>query len=362
MSGALSAGGRDLQDDAVQSIVATRGSSTTTNPASPGASGMSWRSPKTSLEVLERADNAGRDTAQPATLDQQPRLFPQHGTHGSPTSSLDSPSRFPLPSSNASSAYPYIPPVLSSNAQPHQQSAARSNLEYANHVHQLSPHFPHLDSVLSRSRYDCASLTIFDYSGDILRGTNQRWTDFNVRNSLSDTRRFISGKSSWSDVDTRLIVSEDIGPSLIKLLGSTFNISPEFFAEHLHRSGYHGGKENDVAPSAWRTSSMHKNYVSVRWYRPGTRWIQEPNTLLQRKEILDPRAGGLRGIEQAPNSVSGTMTEIEYTLQSTTNIFRPEFALSTDPDGIIPEQSPCAWEERATACAVEFDGIRYGLS
>ncbi len=364
MSGALPAGGQDRQD-AIHSIIATHGSSTTTSPSSLALPKMPLKSPKTSLEVLERANNASQSVAEPVILAQQPRLSPEYG---SLTSSLDSPSKFPLPPSNASSEHPYLIPVLPhssskpSNARPHQHSAARFNLVYENRVHQLSQQFPHLDSVLSQSRHDSATLTIFDYVGDVLRGANRLSTDFNVRKPLGDTQKFLDGKSSWPDVDTRLVVLEDIGPTLIRLLGSTFNISPEFFAEHLHRSGYRGGKENDAPPSAWRTSNMHKNYVSVKWYRPGNRWIQEPNTLLQRRAILDPEAERLRGIEHVQNYVSGDMTDIEYTLQTTTNIFRPEFALSTDPDGVIPEQAPCAWEERATACTVELDGLRYGLS
>ena len=360
ISGALPAGGQD----AIHSIIATHGSPTTTSSSPLALPKMPFKSPKTSLEVLERANNASQGVAQPVNLAQQPRLSPEYGS----LTSLDRPSRFPLPPSNASSEHPYIISVLPhsspkpSNARPHQHSAALSNLVYENRVHQLSQQFPYLDSVLSQSRHDSATLTIFDYSGDVLRGAKQLSTNFHVGKPLRDTQNFLNGKSSWSDVDTRLVVLEDIGPTLIRLLGSTFNISPEFFAEHLHRSGYRGGKENDAPPSAWRTSNMHKNYVSVKWYRPGNRWIQEPNTLLQRRAILDPEAEALRGIEHVQNNVSGDTTDIEYTLQTKTNIFRPEFALSTDPDDVIPEQAPCAWEERATACTVEFDGLRYGSS
>ena len=159
---------------------------------------------------------------------------------------------------------------------------------------------------------------------------------------------------------------EDIGPSMIDLLGSTFHISPEFFVEHLHRSGYTGGKENDLPPQMWSTSSMEKNYISLKWYRPVTRWNQEPNSPEQRKTLLGSRyqtdgiLTGSKEVEHTSKNKLGTMSTVEYSIRTRTNIFRPEWAMSTDPDGVIPPIASAGWEERATACAIYCDGVRYG--
>lgn len=177
---------------------------------------------------------------------------------------------------------------------------------------------------------------------------------------LEVIRNMLRGKSSWSNVDTRLIIIEDISPRLIKLLGATFTISPEFFEEHLHRSGYYSDEANEQSPQAWNTSSLRKSYVSVKWCRPVNRWRQEPFTRSERNALLQSGSAELQGTFK-PEAISPSIT-LDYTTTTMTNIFRPEFAMSTDPEGVIPKTAPAGWEERATMCTVKLDQVRYGLS
>ena len=219
---------------------------------------------------------------------------------------------------------------------------------------------PHLKCVCSRSRHDKADITIMEYGGNALRGSKKLNIDFEIgENILSEEQKqaevekcrdFICTNSLWPKFTTRLILLEDIGPTMINLLGATFGLSPEFFEEHLHRSGYRGNELNDVPPSAWTTCNLQKDYVSVEWRRPVERWRQEPITPSQWDELLSFKSSRLLG----------NLEDAKYRLNTTTNIFRPEFPMYTDPDGELPEMTASGWEERATACAVELDHLKYG--
>lgn len=59
---------------------------------------------------------------------------------------------------------------------------------------------------------------------------------------------------------TRVIIVEDLSTPIIDVLGSIWNLDPEFFAEHLHYKW-------DICDT-WNTSGHSKPYFSVRWCRP----------------------------------------------------------------------------------------------
>ena len=51
---------------------------------------------------------------------------------------------------------------------------------------------------------------------------------------------------------------EDIGLSLIDLLGAIFDLSPELFEEHLYRSDYRGYRASETSPLTWTTGNLLK--------------------------------------------------------------------------------------------------------
>lgn len=55
---------------------------------------------------------------------------------------------------------------------------------------------------------------------------------------------------------------------------------------------------------------------------------------------------------QAKKTIHGFVAE--------TNIFRWPVEISTDPAGRLPDKFPCGWQERATLCNVQVNGLHYG--
>jgi len=238
-------------------------------------------------------------------------------------------------------------------------------LRYPSRMPALSEYFPQLRQVVSMGgRHNPARVTVLGYSGYNLCGIEDLSSELGdwkvLPSKLKEIRERLFAKTVGPEIDTKLVIIEDVGPSMIGLFSTIFDISPEFFAEHLYRSGYSTSKEHDPAPQTWNTSGLGKNYISMEWYRPVDRWRQEPDTELQRKLLLET-AAELQGTYQVKvQSRNKTVSKrVTYTIKTTTNIFRPECAMSTDPDGFIAEISPAAWEERATACRVESAHCQY---
>lgn len=240
-------------------------------------------------------------------------------------------------------------------------------LRYPSRMPALSEYFPQLHQVVSGvGRHNPARVTVLDFSGYNLCGIEDLSSEVSDRkvfpSKLKEIRERLLAKTIGPEIDTKLVIVEDVGPSMIGLFSSIFDISPEFFAEHLYRSGYSTSKEHDSAPQTWNTSGLEKDYISMKWYRPVDRWRQEPDTAMQRKLLLETAAelGGTYHVKGQPRNKT-VPRPVTYTIETITNIFRPECAMSTDPDGLIAEISPAAWEERATVCKVESADCQYCL-
>ena len=235
----------------------------------------------------------------------------------------------------------------------------------------LSRVFPHLICVSSGSRHDKANITIFDYNRSALQSTNQFSIDFSPRNivqsqdtlssKLENCREFICSTNSISQVETRLVVVEDLGPALINLLGATFDLSPEFFEEHLHRSDYRGFKDPAPSPSTWRTSNLRKNYVSFAWSKPGESWSLGVGAG-QWGDLYNQNPATVAKVTELEDKMTGQPSNVFHRFVAMTNISRSSTEISADPAGYLPVKQPCGWEERATACNVQFSGLRYGAS
>ena len=249
-------------------------------------------------------------------------------------------------------------------AQPIVSSSESCNL-YKKKIERLSKRFPHFQGVCSGSRHDKADITIFDYTGSVLQDLQHKSFDFmsgdNAQSQdfaspdLEQCRQFIC---SLSQVETRLLVVEDLGPSLINLLGATFDLSPEFFEEHLYRSDYRGYRASETSPSTWTTSNLQKNYVSLAWSRPGESWttVIEPGRW---ENLLGHDTARVEVVTQFNDEI-GQSQNIFHKFVAKTNIFRSRSEMSIDPAGRLPDKVACGLEERATMCSVEYNGIQYG--
>ena len=330
--------------------------------------------PNTSLEALENAHYESEISVEPKVLT---RNNDASLRQRSSNTSTETPSRIPLPltsSDDVSSTHPSLIslPISLSGADGSDESEHSIPLFseyyhlYGKNNFRLSNHFPHLKCVWSSSRHNKANITIFDYAGSALQEIKHLSTDFKSDNSaesenivgskLDECRQLICSNNSLSQVETRLVVVEDLGPSMINLLGATFDLSPEFFEEHLHQSRYGGFNAPDMPPSNWRTSNLLKNYVSFAWYRPGESWTlgmdqEEWKELLNLNRVLK-MTQCLDKSKQSKN--------VAHEFRTKTNIFRRSSEMSTDPAGQLPDRVPCGWEERATLCNVEVKGIQYG--
>ena len=252
-------------------------------------------------------------------------------------------------------------------AQPIASSSESCHL-YKKKNERLSKRFTHLQGVCSGSRRDKADITIFDFTGSVLQDLQQKSFDFmsedNAQSqdfacpSLEQCRQFICPTSFLSQVETRLVVVEDLGQSLINLLGATFDLSPEFFEEHLYRSAYRGYRAFETSPSTWTTSNLQKNYVSLAWSRPGESWttVIEPGRW---ESLLGHDTASVDVVTQFVDEI-GQSENVFHRYVAKTNIFRSRSEMSIDPAGRLPDKVVCGLEERATVCNVEYNGIQYG--
>ena len=334
-------------------------------------------SPKTSLEILECA-HRGSQINQNSNTVYRDSSVPLRGSFS--INHNDEASEIPLPLTSPDDVLSWRSSSMISSSrtsfetsgsieceQPNCSSSESCNL-YKKKNERLSKRFTHLQGVCSGSRHDKADITIFDYTGSVLQDLQQKSFDFmsedNVQSQdfacpiLEQCRQFICPSGSLPQVETRLVVVEDLGPSLINLLGATFDLSPEFFEEHLYRSDYRGYRASEPSPSTWTTSNLQKNYVSLAWSRPGESWtsVIEPGRW---ESLLGHDTARVEVVTQFNDKI-GQSENVFYKFVAKTNIFRSRSELSIDPAGRLPDKVPCGLEERATLCNVEYNGIQYG--
>ena len=334
------------------------------------------KKPKTSLEAIECAHHLSRTSVEPTVLtrnDNDPRQ------KSSSTLSVKAPPKIPRPSAysdDVPSTHPSLISLPLSSSEPSSSEKSEPSISwcsesfnlYRENNIRLSRHFSHLRCVCSSSRHDRARITIFDYGGKVLQDLKHLSIDFMLDNGeqsehftsskLDECHSFICSINSLIQVETRLVIVEDLGPSLINLLGATFNLSPEFFEEHLHRSNYGGAQAQGQSPSSWRTSNLQKNYASFAWYRPGESWALG----IERGGWEDYLNHITQYVEMETQCLdqNGQVKATHHDFVAKTNIFRWPAEISTDPAGRLPDKVPCGWQERATLCNVEVNGIHYG--
>lgn len=127
---------------------------------------------------------------------------------------------------------------------------------------ELPYYFPHLSSIWSPTRHDGAgSITILDYSGHVFCGSEE----ISIAPAVGQEviRQRLLGHTLEPNIKTRLIIVEDISHRLISLLRMSFPLSPEFFEEHLHGSGFRRDLSAESLLRSWNTSNLRKSYVSL---------------------------------------------------------------------------------------------------
>jgi hypothetical protein len=108
-------------------------------------------------------------------------------------------------------------------------------------------------------------------------------------------------KQADDAVVSRMIIVEDLCSELIEALGFAFDLDPDFFAEHINRSGYNGADYEDLSPERWNTAHLPKSYTSMTWMRPVYQSVKVAELLQTPGVILDMR-------KESPEAPQPTLT------------------------------------------------------
>jgi hypothetical protein len=141
---------------------------------------------------------------------------------------------------------------------------------YRDNVERLASHFACFDNVAStETRHArCSRIVLYDRletERHLPPRRSEPWPD---QASAPSYLQFRSISRTVADAcEQRVVLVEDLSPSLVDLLGATFDIPPHVFEEHLD-SGYKSMNESHKGASAWNICSSAQGYSSMTWYRP----------------------------------------------------------------------------------------------
>lgn len=183
-----------------------------------------------------------------------------------------------------------------------------------------------------------------------------------------------------TSVRSRIILVEDLCSESIELLGTTFELDPEIFAEHLNRASYDDENYSEIDAERWNTAHLGKDFVAMTWCRPLyqnpqlTEWLRAPRKLLNKN--LD-RPDGMSSVTWRDPifTAAGKRNRLasKHRLRVDTNIFRRSWSLSAGTAGLDdqlrlttrkykkplselrPTLVPTAWQERASFCCIRED-------
>lgn len=242
--------------------------------------------------------------------------------------------------------------------QPHPQlTAAPEVLAYRTDVNLLAGHFSNLRNIAAaETRYDWSTRIVFYDHIPSESDRPRRQEPWKSRAFAPLYQEFYSTlRNVPDDCVQRIILVEDLTPSLIDLLGATFQIPPHVFEEHLDRSGYGKRLEVQSGASAWHTRSSTQGYSSITWYRPVLPLV--PMTSKFRKRLI------LNEKPIVPCIFDGCGHH-NLRLSALANIWRHHLELCPDP-GVhhkgTQSEYPVGWEERATIWTQDFDNCKFGM-
>ncbi|KAJ9219478.1 hypothetical protein DTO169C6_8208 [Paecilomyces variotii] len=232
---------------------------------------------------------------------------------------------------------------------------------YLNYIRLLSLDLPHLAYSPIRPQHDIMSLTVLDFS---TRSSCCRTRFFNhgSASALSETEISNitqvlqdSARPTGSDIMTSVIIAEDLSCEVMELLGSTFELHPEFFETHLINSRYArpSPKQIPVPQPIWPTASLPKDFQSVKWFRPVWRSPGAGSQRLWDSYHRQPFHGLIASSPRRNKTSRGLV-------YFANNIIRFGWNLAAEPQELPQENKedssmgttaiPVAWEERATFC------------
>ena len=250
-----------------------------------------------------------------------------------------------LPSEDTCERYTYDSVEASST--PRQRQRRRDLYPYGRTLENAAKVLDHikLGNVCKHSRHARTYLVYYDYSNDLRSN----------RNEIYDANDIASLGNPPQHIQQRLLIVEDLSKPTIIALGETFCINPEFFEEHLLNSGYAGGEYDMLPAKMWATASLKKSYASMKWIRPVYRlpmysWNWNMQDLAKSSPPdMEDRHKDVNGDEKPSKSENNIEHFTRYGIVTTrvsTNIFRREWRLWTDPQKITSIKRERGLEER----------------
>ncbi|KAK4557012.1 hypothetical protein LTR86_005993 [Recurvomyces mirabilis] len=240
----------------------------------------------------------------------------------------------------------------------------RPFLRYTERVTALLHCMPHLKVLQSSGcRHPRGGLvTRMDYYDNINNPRRSKRKTFDHRHWLDASQRMRErafGPARDPRVYLRVFLVEDLSPELINVLGSTFDVDPELFAEHLNRCGSRDHMYDETLPSRWKTNKMPKSYQSLRWYRP----VRQPPEVLSWLQSAEQReklySKGVTWSDTTHERFDRTITEkrTSHCVILNTNICRQSWPLSARPLDGSSDTVAAAWEERVTVFQSDQNGV-----
>lgn len=228
---------------------------------------------------------------------------------------------------------------------------------YTQKVQSLHKHLPHLRNLSSKGREKPVKIECYEYAErKLYSGRTFRFTESTglLSEDEDSLGQYLANVPS-DPVQLQLLIATDLSTTLMNCLGSSLDISPEMFEEHLLNSGWRDCRYDDSESDTWITRNMIKDYTSIKWYRP----------------VKASVYGVDRGIDSAGDlqftwtySSPFKLDNAYRELKPSTNIFRRDWDLRTDAKGNYSARThiSTSWEERATMWTRQFKTCRRGTS
>ncbi|KAL8649550.1 MAG: hypothetical protein Q9226_005526 [Calogaya cf. arnoldii] len=171
-------------------------------------------------------------------------------------------------------------------------------------IHKLQKHMPHLKNVRKESRaHDQARIESFDYNSGNITATETHRFDCTTSGVAKDFAAAILDNIP-ADIDTRLLVIDDLSSKLLYVLRTCLGVSFEFFEEHLLNAGWHDDLYNDMR----QQRGIQQQISSRTMYQSGgiDPFGPEPSGLTKdmTRKIFKFGASGRLGVEATTSTES----------------------------------------------------------
>lgn len=258
--------------------------------------------------------------------------------------------------------------------------------DYWQRIEPLKQFMPHMKGILPpKGRHRLTGRIIcVDYlsNGNSRAGITIDMSHVRSQSSQETTTDQVKELRNIEDpsIRSRIILVEDLCSESMEILGTTFELDPEFFAEHLNRSGYEAEDYSETDAERWNTSHLGKDFIAMTWCRPVyqnpllTDWLRAPRKLLN-KDLHRPDGVSSVTWRDPIFTPGGKRNRLarEHQLRVDTNIFRRSWSLSAGTAGLGGQLRaaerrskkslnelrsklvPTAWQERASFCRVQND-------